>query len=1211
MSLVADYAIPEATNRPTVPEPGDKATCKDLLTTDSILDHQSTKAIDHPQNGGAGSKEVDSKGAASTLNNLNTANECKDVGLPVIPVGENDESPQPNENSKEEAFLKTMLNYFSHDANMNIQLLSQLLLLIPDNRPDKPSQLNNLAIAYQDRFSRSGEIKDIEASIGCLNNVLKLLPHGHLGYPTSANNLGCAYRGRYERLGEIEDLQKAAFYQEQAISLTSDNNAEKPSWLNNIGNTYQRRFERLDGLEDLKKAIDSKSQAVELTPDDHPRKPTFLCNLGSILKSRFERLGNIADIDRAIEYQTQAVNLTPDSNEDKALFLNNLGISFQRRSEHLGKAEDLENAIACQVKVISLTSEDHADRLVWLSNLGILYQLRYTAIGNVEDLSRGINHQIEALSLCPDNHYRRPSIDLNLGNSLYRRFTRFGAIADIDKAIEHLNLAVSTLPRGHSDLPIWINNLGGFYTSRFTLFGESSDLRRARDCSIHALSLIPDDHPQKPQVLRHLAHTYQAEENPLLIDLAIGCLTRAISLIPDSHISRPSYIQHLGSAHYARYKISEEANDLDEAIRHQASSLGLVSDTFADKAWWFINLGRSYHCRFDISGNLDDLNNSIAQYNAVILSTPDDNSYRSESYYYLACAYEARSIKCNNQDDLTASIELYQQAAYPATQGWASYITFLAARKWAKLSSLHKLPIAQVAYGRAMGLIPQLLWVGTTITQRYGYLRTMGDLALEEVSHAISLRSFDLALQWLEQGRSIVWNQILQLRTPFNTLKSLDAELANELQIIGNYLESAGSRSTILVSSVGEMLDYKQDAHRHRELASKWDQLITRTRSIPGFEDFLRPKSKAMLMDAAKSGPVVIINVGETQGDALFLSPNSSEIRHLPLAGISRSKAVSLRSQFYPLLQDYALLSRGARGIKRAGYDPRAMFEKLLATLWAEVVGPILNFLGVKEIIPDRELPHITWCTTGELAGFPLHAAGLYDGTHPDAFDLVVSSYTPTISALLTSSTDSSRVTSGILGVGQENTPGFSRISNTIVELANIREKSQGVSIPYLELKDDKATIDAVLSGMEQCDWVHFACHASQKVDDPTNSAFHLYDGSLKLFEITQRAFKNKGLAFLSACQTATGAADLPDEAVHLAAGLLIAGYSGVIATLWSVYDEDAPEVSRDVYTSLLTRGVLDHLQASRALHGAVLKLRAKVGCKNFERWASFVHFGV
>ncbi|KAF8748758.1 TPR-like protein [Rhizoctonia solani] len=209
-----------------------------------------------------------------------------------------------------------------------------------------------------------------------------------------------------------------------------------------------------------------------------------------------------------------------------------------------------------------------------------------------------------------------------------------------------------------------------------------------------------------------------------------------------------------------------------------------------------------------------------------------------------------------------------------------------------------------------------------------------------------------------------------------------------------------------------------------------------------------------------------------------------------------------------------------------------------------------LSWSQMQEIIPDRELPHITWCTTGELAGFPLHAAGLYDGTHPDAFDLVVSSYTPTISALLTSSTDSSRVTSGILGVGQENTPGFSRISNTIVELANIREKSQGVSIPYLELKDDKATIDAVLSGMEQCDWVHFACHASQKVDDPTNSAFHLYD----------------------ACQTATGAADLPDEAVHLAAGLLIAGYSGVIATLWSVYDEDAPEVSRDVYTSLLTR---------------------------------------
>ena len=43
----------------------------------------------------------------------------------------------------------------------------------------------------------------------------------------------------------------------------------------------------------------------------------------------------------------------------------------------------------------------------------------------------------------------------------------------------------------------------------------------------------------------------------------------------------------------------------------------------------------------------------------------------------------------------------------------------------------------------------------------------------------------------------------------------------------------------------------------------------------------------------------------------------------------------------------------------------------------------------------------------------------------------------------------------------------------------------------------------------------------------------------------------NASLAFLSACETAMGAEDLPDEAMHLAASLLFAGFGGVVATMW------------------------------------------------------------
>ncbi|CAE6502376.1 unnamed protein product [Rhizoctonia solani] len=510
-----------------------------------------------------------------------------------------------------------------------------------------------------------------------------------------------------------------------------------------------------------------------------------------------------------------------------------------------------------------------------------------------------------------------------------------------------------------------------------------------------------------------------------------------------------------------------------------------------------------------------------------------------------------------------------------------------------------------------MELVPQFLWLGSTIEQRYGKLKTMGDFALEAASHAISLRLYDLALEWLEQGRSIVWNQILELRTPFDVLSAVDEDLARELQSVGRSLELAGSREANLISSTGEMLDLKRDAQRHRELASEWEQLLRRVREIPGFEEFLLPKRKKELMNASKSGPVIVINVGEAQGDALIILPNNSQTAHVPLPGISRSKAGLLRSQFYPLLRDQGLLSRGTRGIKRFGYDPRAMFEKVLATLWIDVVEPVLCYLGIKDSLSTAELPHVTWCTTGDLAGLPLHAAGLYDDPQPGAFDLVVSLYTPTVGALLTSFPKSSGTFTGILAVGQDDTPGFPRISNTIAELAFIKQRSRDTSFAYTQLGGDQATVDSVLVGMKQCSWVHFACHASQPGHDPTNSAFHLYDGSLKLSRITQESFENKGLAFLSACQTATGTEDLPDEAIHLAAGLLMVGYPSIIATLWSVYDEDAPEVSRNVYADLISEEGLDHTKAARALHTAVHKLRMKVGSKLFERWTTFIHLGV
>lgn len=52
---------------------------------------------------------------------------------------------------------------------------------------------------------------------------------------------------------------------------------------------------------------------------------------------------------------------------------------------------------------------------------------------------------------------------------------------------------------------------------------------------------------------------------------------------------------------------------------------------------------------------------------------------------------------------------------------------------------------------------------------------------------------------------------------------------------------------------------------------------------------------------------------------------------------------------------------------------------------------------------------------------------------------------------------------------------------------------------------------------------------------------------------------KNAELAFLSACQTAVGDEKIPEESAHLAAGMMVVGFKGVVATMWSIGDADAP----------------------------------------------------
>lgn len=220
-----------------------------------------------------------------------------------------------------------------------------------------------------------------------------------------------------------------------------------------------------------------------------------------------------------------------------------------------------------------------------------------------------------------------------------------------------------------------------------------------------------------------------------------------------------------------------------------------------------------------------------------------------------------------------------------------------------------------------------------------------------------------------------------------------------------------------------------------------------------------------------------------------------------------------------------------------------------------------------------------------------------------------MSSYTPSITALRTAEYCQPTQFQGVLAVSQPSTPYQHPLPATIKEVDAVQLHS--TSTQFARLDGAQATVQSVLEEMGKKSWVHLACHASQCAKDPRSSAFLLDDGPLELRQIMEKSFEHAELAFLSACQTASGDDELPEEAVHLAAGMMAAGYRSVIATMWSIRDSDAPLVVDKFYSDLLWGSERVKVErAPFALHEAVKDLRNKVGVTEFARWVPFIHMG-
>ncbi|MCA1705983.1 MAG: CHAT domain-containing protein, partial [Actinobacteria bacterium] len=402
-------------------------------------------------------------------------------------------------------------------------------------------------------------------------------------------------------------------------------------------------------------------------------------------------------------------------------------------------------------------------------------------------------------------------------------------------------------------------------------------------------------------------------------------------------------------------------------------------------------------------------------------------------------------------------------------------------------------------------------------------------------------------------------------------------------------------------------------AERRRHLAQEWDRLVDQARGLPGLHQFLRAPSFVDLQSAAAGGAVVVLNTSRIRCDALLLTERGLDV--LPL---SRLDVDEIAQRATILINALAAADRSAAAATSASQS----LVETLAWLWEAIGEPVLSALGLRKLIePGREYPRIWWCPTGILTFLPLHAAGHYElGRGPDEppdtirslLDLAVSSYTPTLRTLIDSKNRTTSRPCRLLTLALPTTPGLAPLPQADDEA---RYLSAGVP-GGTTLIGPAATRDELLQRLPQHNCLHFAGHGSQDPVNPSSSVLYCYDhqvhGPVTIDDIAGLRLAHADLAFLSACETAVGSTHIPDEAIHMAGALLVAGFAHVVATHWSIGDAQSARAARVFYDELSkpdeSGSRLDLTRTATAVHRAVRHLRDRYADPVL--WAPYVHIG-
>ncbi|KAG1732991.1 CHAT domain-containing protein [Suillus occidentalis] len=972
------------------------------------------------------------------------------------------------------------------------------------------------------------------------------------------------------------------------------------------GHARSAKYVASETVSHLNAAVEHFQFVLDQCPVSHPYHAEALTNLAWARLEGYIR-NDLQDIDTTISLFRDALALRPQHHPDRPLSLYNLSRALNWRHSKKSTAADIRESAQLYLELLPLCPEGTYLRSIASGKNGADYVIAGCNNLPTDASDEGICLRRVVLDLCLVGHQRRPRALDGLSRALLSRFTQSGNIDDLDERIQFLREAVSLCPEGHTDRDVYLNNLAYSLIIRFNHQGNPNDLDEGISLHEEALRLRPVGHESRAFSLGNLGGVLVTRftKRGVRDDItrAISLYREALTLCPPGHPSRDITLNNLALALKTRYKKLDVSEDLNEAIDLYRESLRLKGLDHPGRHVTLRNLSSVLCSRFTHTRKNEDAEEAIDLCQQSLAALPSLHPSRYFSFMRLQEAYLSRYRVQLNPADLSLAVENFRLASRHRTQGFPERI--IQAYNWTIAAEQHGHVSALEAYTTFFELLDAHLATRSSATSRreaaatFHYART---LPVDAASCAIRCHKLRHALELVEQGRGQQWSLASRLKTPVEDLESANATLAHDyLELSKRVVNAAQSSATIPDRAAAE-----RAATEYRRLTRRWEAAVDEIRNLKDFSRFLLPPAYKDLQAAARHGPVIILIASEYSCDAIIV-PTSGDPHHVPLMSISLVDLNNLKERFTGAIRNASRMNPT---------QPRNDLIVLLRIVWNEIMLPVVNVL--ENVLKLKRRSRIWLCPTAAFTSIPLHAANPFltkadRSKEPCLEDIYVCSYTPTLSALVRSrQLMKKRVTPSFVTIGQGQ-PGAGKGKALLAVDSELElvHKLVPAAASHNTTSGDAATRAGALKALEENTWVHLACHGKQDPEQPYHSHFVMRDEHVTLLDIMDRDIPHAEFAFLSACHTAVGDKETPDEVIHLAAGLQFSGFKSVVGTLWEVDDSVAKHVVEAFYRYMFhpkEAGVMDCTKAAWALNCATHSVKTKVP---LEQRMVFVHIGV